>query len=42
LINKTGAGNVAKVCAQFNTTLIHISTDFVFEGNVPTVLNEED
>jgi dTDP-4-dehydrorhamnose reductase len=42
LINKTGAGNVAKVCAQFNTTLIHISTDFVFEGNVPTALNEED
>lgn len=42
LINKTGAGNVAKVCAQFDTTLIHISTDFVFEGNVPTALNEED
>jgi dTDP-4-dehydrorhamnose reductase len=42
LINKTGAENVAKACAQFNTTLIHISTDFVFEGNVPTALNEED
>jgi dTDP-4-dehydrorhamnose reductase len=42
LINKTGAGNVAKVCAQFNTTLIHISTDFVFEGNSPIALNEED
>lgn len=42
LINKTGAANVAKVCAQFNTTLIHISTDFVFEGNDPKALNEED
>jgi dTDP-4-dehydrorhamnose reductase len=41
LINKTGA-EIAKVCAQFNTTLIHISTDFVFEGNVPIALNEED
>lgn len=42
LINKTGAENVAKVCAQFNTTLIHISTDFVFEGNLAKALNEED
>ncbi len=42
LINKTGAENVAKACAQFNTTLIHISTDFVFEGNLAKALNEED
>lgn len=42
LINKTGAANAAKACAQFDTTLIHISTDFVFEGNVPAALNEED
>jgi dTDP-4-dehydrorhamnose reductase len=42
LINKTGAVNVAKACAQFGTTLIHISTDFVFEGNNPNPLNEED
>jgi dTDP-4-dehydrorhamnose reductase len=42
LINKTGAGNVAKACTQFDTTLIHISTDFVFEGNNPKALNEED
>jgi dTDP-4-dehydrorhamnose reductase len=25
LINKTGAENVAKACAQFNTTLIHLN-----------------
>lgn len=42
LINKTGAENVAKACAQFHTTLIHISTDFVFEGNLAKALNEED
>jgi dTDP-4-dehydrorhamnose reductase len=41
-INKTGAENLAKACKQFNSILIHISTDFVFEGNSPKVLNEED
>ncbi|MES2545942.1 MAG: dTDP-4-dehydrorhamnose reductase [Bacteroidota bacterium] len=42
LINKTGAENVAKTCKQFNSILIHISTDFVFEGNNPKALIEED
>jgi dTDP-4-dehydrorhamnose reductase len=42
LINKTGAENLAKACKQFNSVLIHISTDFVFEGNTPKVLNELD
>jgi dTDP-4-dehydrorhamnose reductase len=42
LINKTGAENVAKACEQFGKTLIHISTDFVFEGNNPRALSEED
>ncbi|AOM80712.1 dTDP-4-dehydrorhamnose reductase [Pedobacter steynii] len=41
-INKDGAANLARCCEQFNATLIHISTDFVFEGNVPKLLNEED
>ena len=41
LINKTGAENLAKACKQFNSVLIHISTDFVFEGNTPKILNEE-
>lgn len=41
-INKNGAGNLAKLCAEFNAKLIHISTDFVFEGNQPKLLNEED
>lgn len=42
LINKTGAENVAKACAESNSILIHISTDFVFEGNDPKALHEED
>ncbi|WP_316819946.1 dTDP-4-dehydrorhamnose reductase [Pedobacter gandavensis] len=41
-INSTGAGNLAKICAEFKATLIHISTDFVFEGNIPALLKEAD
>ncbi len=32
-INVTGAKNLAEVCKEFDATLIHISTDFVFDGN---------
>lgn len=32
LVNVIGARNLAKVCLEFNTKLIHISTDFVFDG----------
>ena len=32
LINVVGAENVAKVCKEFNTILVHISTDFIFDG----------
>lgn len=31
-VNVTGAKNIADVCSEFNTTLVHISTDFVFDG----------
>ena len=40
-INRDGAGNIAKMCIQFGATLLHVSTDFVFEGNVPSLLNED-
>lgn len=32
LINATGAKNIANACAKVNALLIHISTDYVFEG----------
>lgn len=31
-INVTGAQNLAEVCKAYNTTLLHVSTDFVFDG----------
>lgn len=40
-INCVGAKNVAELCAEFNATLLHVSTDFVFEGNVPKLLTED-
>ncbi len=41
-VNKDGAANLATLSAEFDTTLIHISTDFVFEGNQTGLLTEED
>lgn len=32
LINVNGAQNLAEVCEKLGTTLLHISTDFVFDG----------
>ena len=40
-INRDGAENIAKMCVQFGATLLHISTDFVFEGNTPSLLDED-
>jgi dTDP-4-dehydrorhamnose reductase len=33
-INKTGVENLSRLCAETGSTLIHISTDFVFKGDV--------
>lgn len=41
-INKDGALNLANACKAHQATLVHVSTDFVFEGNVPRLLTEED
>jgi len=41
-VNREGAENLAKLCARYNTTFIHISTDFVFEGNEVKLLTEDD
>ncbi|QYJ69056.1 dTDP-4-dehydrorhamnose reductase [Flavobacterium litorale] len=42
LINVTGAKNLAEICKEYGTTLVHISTDFVFDGNKNTPYDEED
>lgn len=34
LINKIGAENLATICKELDTILLHISTDFVFDGNL--------
>jgi dTDP-4-dehydrorhamnose reductase len=41
-INRDGAENIAKLCAKFDTTMLQISTDFIFEGNIPRLLTETD
>jgi dTDP-4-dehydrorhamnose reductase len=41
-INKDGAAYLAEACAKYNAVLVHVSTDFVFEGNKPGLLTEED
>jgi dTDP-4-dehydrorhamnose reductase len=33
LINVIGAKNLAEVCKEFSTKLLHVSTDFVFDGS---------
>lgn len=42
LINAQGAKNLAKACHASNTILIHISTDFVFDGSKSSPYVETD
>lgn len=42
LINVIGAQNIAEVCKETNSILLHISTDFVFDGTKKTPYTEED
>ncbi|ESU24168.1 dTDP-4-dehydrorhamnose reductase [Flavobacterium enshiense DK69] len=42
LINVVGARNIAEACKKNNTTLLHISTDFVFDGEITTPYLESD
>ncbi|MES2278367.1 MAG: dTDP-4-dehydrorhamnose reductase [Bacteroidota bacterium] len=41
-INRDGAANLANLCEAYGSVLIHISTDFVFEGNTVGALGEGD
>jgi dTDP-4-dehydrorhamnose reductase len=40
LVNVIGPKNLAESCKKFETTLIHISTDFVFDGTSQTPYDE--
>lgn len=42
LVNATAVGLLASVCSRFNTKLVHISTDYVFDGLSPVPYSEED
>lgn len=42
LLNHLAVENIARVCSETNIKLIHISTDYVFEGNVNKKLKEND
>ncbi|MDN3678436.1 dTDP-4-dehydrorhamnose reductase [Flavobacterium paronense] len=42
LINVIGAQNLAAVCKQYATVLLHVSTDFVFDGNASKPYSEDD
>jgi dTDP-4-dehydrorhamnose reductase len=41
-VNRVGAANIASACSNYGVTMIHISTDFVFKGNIPQLLAEDD
>jgi dTDP-4-dehydrorhamnose reductase len=42
LINVIGARNLAELCQFYQTTLLHVSTDFVFDGTKTFPYTEED
>ena len=42
LINVIGAKNLAEVCKEFSAKLLHVSTDFVFDGNSTNPYTEKD
>lgn len=41
-INAKAVGEIAALCKQYNTTLIHISTDYVFNGTGRIPYSEDD
>jgi len=41
-INATAVANIAALCKQHNTKLIHISTDYVFSGNGTAPYTEDE
>ncbi|MDA9611399.1 dTDP-4-dehydrorhamnose reductase [Gammaproteobacteria bacterium] len=42
LINHLAVANIAKTCREINCLLVHISTDYVFDGDLDRPYNEAD
>jgi len=41
-VNRDGAANLAAACARLDIPLVHVSTDYVFDGRKPSPYVEED
>jgi dTDP-4-dehydrorhamnose reductase len=41
-VNAEGAGHVARICSAKGTRLIHISTDYIFDGRKGSAYTEDD
>ena len=41
-VNTEGVSNLALVCKEINTKLLHVSTDYVFDGKTKNPYREED
>lgn len=41
-VNASGVENLAAACAEFNTAFIHISTDYVFDGDTEISYDEDN
>ena len=42
LVNREGVSHLAVACAQLHIPLLHISTDYVFDGTKPGAYSEDD
>lgn len=42
LLNNKAVKNIAEACKEFNATLIHVSTDYVFQGDKNTPRSEDE